>query len=172
MWITPYAARYSTATRAGLLMGIVDTDTLKEIVRLPGGVFPDGIAYDPKEKRIFVSDELGAAVSIIDAASNHFVARIPAGGEVGNVRYDPVTFSFYAPIQSKNELEAFNPQKGTPIAGYPNRSRRNLSHARGLAHIARKDAQNLGEHDRNSRVAAPCLRVASRFTRQPDVPRH
>jgi len=100
-------------------VGIVDTDTLKEIARLPGGVFPDGIAYDPKEKRIFVSDELGGAVSIIDAASNHFVARMPAGGEVGNVRYDPVTSNLYAPIQSKNELEAFSPQKGTRIADYP-----------------------------------------------------
>src|SRR5579864_1848832 len=40
-------------------VAVLDSRTLKEIARLPGGVFPDGIAYDPMIRRIFVSDELG-----------------------------------------------------------------------------------------------------------------
>ena len=79
---------------AGLSSGrgavaVVDMANLKELARLPGGVFPDGIAFDPKEHRIFVSDELGSAVLVIDADTNTFLSRIDAGGEVGNVRYDP-----------------------------------------------------------------------------------
>lgn len=100
-------------------VAVVDTDSLKEIARLPGGVFPDGIAYDPKDKRIFVSDELGSAVSVIDAATNRFAVRMAAGGEVGNVRYDPISSNLYAPIQSKNELAVFDPKKGAKIAEYP-----------------------------------------------------
>src|SRR5207237_2168999 len=51
---------------AGLSSGlgeivIVDTDNLRTVMRLPGGVFPDGIAYAPDGHRIFVSDELGSA---------------------------------------------------------------------------------------------------------------
>jgi DNA-binding beta-propeller fold protein YncE len=98
---------------------VVDTDTLKEVARLPGGVFPDGIAYNPKEKRIFVSDELGSAVSVMDTVSNRFIVRIAAGGEVGNVQYDPHTLQVYAPIQSKNELAEFDPRKDVRVADYP-----------------------------------------------------
>jgi DNA-binding beta-propeller fold protein YncE len=91
------------------VVAILDTADLHEIARLPGGVFPDGIAYDPKDRKIFVSDELGAAVLVIDADTNRLVARIEPGGEVGNVRYDPVTAKVYAPIQSRDELAVIDP---------------------------------------------------------------
>jgi DNA-binding beta-propeller fold protein YncE len=100
-------------------VAVVDTDSLKEIARLPGGVFPDGIAFDPKDRKIFVSDELGSAVSVIDTDANRFVARIPAGGEVGNVRYEPRTSRVYAPTQTNNELAVFDPKKNVRLAAYP-----------------------------------------------------
>ena len=90
-------------------VAILDTRTLHEIAKLPGGVFPDGIAYDPKDRRIFVSDELGSAVLVIDADTNRLIARIKPGGEVGNVQYDPITAKIYAPIQSRNELAVIDP---------------------------------------------------------------
>jgi DNA-binding beta-propeller fold protein YncE len=97
---------------------IVDTNTLRETARLPGGVFPDGIAYDPKDRRIFVSDELGSAVSVIDADSNRLIARIEPGGEIGNVRYDPITNKIYAPIQSRNQLAVIDPANLKTITHY------------------------------------------------------
>jgi DNA-binding beta-propeller fold protein YncE len=100
-------------------VAVVDTDSLKVIARLPGGVFPDGIAFDPKDRRIFVSDELGSALSVIDADANRFVARIPAGGEVGNVRYEPRTSRIYAPVQTKNELAVFDSKKNVRLTAYP-----------------------------------------------------
>src|SRR5690242_14976203 len=57
-------------------VAIFDSESLKEAARLPGGVFPDGIAYDPLEQRIFVSDELGEAVTVVDARSDRLEARI------------------------------------------------------------------------------------------------
>ena len=100
-------------------VAVLDTDTMKEIARLPGGVFPDGIAYDEKDNRVFVSDEMGSAVTAIDPASNRVIARIAAGGEVGNVQYDAATARLYAPIQSKNELAVFDPVRPARIAAYP-----------------------------------------------------
>jgi YVTN family beta-propeller protein len=66
-------------------LAVRDTRTLKELARLPAGVFPDGIAYDPRDRRIFVSDELGSAVTAIDAVTDKVIARIDLGGEAGNV---------------------------------------------------------------------------------------
>ena len=100
-------------------VAIVDTDSLHEIARLPGGVFPDGIAYDPKDNRIFVSDEMGSAISVIDAGANRLTARIAAGGEVGNVQYDPVSAMLYAPIQTRNEIGIFDPARSRRTASYP-----------------------------------------------------
>jgi len=85
-------------------VAVVDMQTLTEIARAPAGVFPDGLTYDPRENKIFVSDELGSAVTVIDARTDKFVTRIETGGEVGNVRYDAASGNVYVPVQSCNEL--------------------------------------------------------------------
>lgn len=101
---------------AGLSAGhgtiaILDTRDLKPLARLPGGVFPDGIAFDPRERRIFVSDELGSAVTVIDADTNRVLSRIATGGEVGNVRYDPAIGRVFVPVQSRDELIEMDPKR-------------------------------------------------------------
>jgi DNA-binding beta-propeller fold protein YncE len=100
-------------------VAILDTQTLKELARVPAGVFPDGIAFDPHEHRIFVSDELGSAVTVIDADTDKSVARINTGGEVGNVRYDAGSGDVLVPVQSHNELVRINPAKAFVTARYP-----------------------------------------------------
>jgi YVTN family beta-propeller protein len=116
---------------AGLSKGagqvaILDDSSFKEIARVPAGVFPDGIAYDPDDGKIFVSDELGSAIVVIDANTNKPVARIAAGSEVGNVQYDPLTRRVYVPLQSRNELGIVDPKSnrlinrvGLPGAEHP-----------------------------------------------------
>jgi DNA-binding beta-propeller fold protein YncE len=90
-------------------VAVLESDTLKEIARLPAGLFPDGIAYDPVDRRVFVTDEMGGAVTAIDADGNRVLGRIDLGGEVGNVRYDPVSARVYAPVQSRNQLAVIDP---------------------------------------------------------------
>lgn len=144
-------------------IAILDTRTLREIAKLPGGVFPDGIAYDPKDRRIFVSDELGSAVLVIDAASNRLIARIEPGGEVGNVQYDPITAKIYAPIQSRNELAAVDPADLRLIA------RRTLSgceHPHGLA-IAPGVAVGYVACDRNDRLLTIDIKTDKILDSQP-----
>ncbi len=100
-------------------VAILDSTALKEIARLPGGVFPDGIAYDPKDRRIFVSDEMGGALIVIGAEDDKPIARIDAGGETGNVQYDPVTRRVYVPVQSHDELIAVDPAALKVVARHP-----------------------------------------------------
>jgi DNA-binding beta-propeller fold protein YncE len=99
-------------------VAIVDTTAEREIARLPGGVFPDGIAYDPRDNRIFVSDELGSAITVIEASTGSLIARIAAGGEVGNVQYDAASARLYAPIQTRNELGVFDPSGNKRLGVY------------------------------------------------------
>jgi DNA-binding beta-propeller fold protein YncE len=100
-------------------VAILDTRTLKELARVPAGVFPDGIAFDPRERRIFVSDEFGSAVTAIDGNSDKLLARIDTGGEAGNVRYDPASGNVFVPVQTHNELVRIDPEKFSVTARYP-----------------------------------------------------
>jgi len=109
---------------AGISTGIgklvvVNDVSLNEIARLPAGVFPDGIAYDPDDHKIFVSDELGRAIFVVDAMTDKVAARIDTGGEVGNVQYDPITKRVYAPLQSRNELAVVDPRDNRLIEHHP-----------------------------------------------------
>lgn len=108
---------------AGLSSGwgaiaILNSQSLKEVARVPGGVFPDGIAYDPDDRRVFVSDELGSAVTAIEPGGR-MLGRIAMGGEVGNVQYDPATHRIYAPVQSRNELGVIDPGTTKLIDRFP-----------------------------------------------------
>ena len=111
-------------------VAILDAEDLHEIARLPGGVFPDGIAYDPKHQRVFVSDEQGGAVLVIDAVTDKLIARIDVGGEVGNVQYDLATDKVYAAIQSRDDLAVIDPAAVTLMLRY---SLAGCAHPHGLA---------------------------------------
>ena len=56
----------------------------------PPADYPDGLAYDPVERHVFVSDESGGVETVLDAAG-HRIATIDLGGEAGNVQYDAGT---------------------------------------------------------------------------------
>ena len=94
-----------------------DTASQKEIARLPGGVFPDGIAYDASGVRLFVSDEFGGAVTAIDVKANKVLARIELKGEAGNVQYDRLSARVYVAVQSQDELAVIDP-KTLSIVGH------------------------------------------------------
>jgi DNA-binding beta-propeller fold protein YncE len=138
---------------AGLSSGtgavaVVDSGSLHEIARLPGGVFPDGIAYDPDDGKIFVSDENGGAVDVLSAAADTVIGRIDTDGEVGNVQYDPVTKTVFVPVQSKNLLAAIDPKTDQVVARIPLAGGK---HPHGL-HIAPGSAVGYVACDGNDRM--------------------
>ena len=92
-------------------IAVLDSTKFKEVTRVSGGVFPDGIAFDPATQRIFVSDEFGAAVNAIDAKANRILARIKLDGDAGNVQYDAETARIYVAVQSRDSLVVIDPAK-------------------------------------------------------------
>jgi DNA-binding beta-propeller fold protein YncE len=152
-------------------LAILNSDTLKQIARLPAGVFPDGIAYDPADKRIFVSDELGDAVTVIGADDDDKpLARIDAGGEVGNVQYDPITGKVFAPVQSRDELAEFDPKTLKLVARYPLPGARH-PHGLRIAHGAAIGYVACDENDRLLVVNLKSHKVIGNLPlgRDPDV---
>jgi len=66
---------YASATGDHAVV-VVDDSTLRIVARVPGPRFPDGIAYAPTERRVFVSDESGGRGFVITATTNTVAAQI------------------------------------------------------------------------------------------------
>ena len=114
-------------------VAIVDMESLKTLAKVGPVNYPDGIAYAPDAKRVFVSDEHGDADAVIDPATNSLVTTVPLGGGAGNTIYDPGSGHILVAVHEKNELVAIDPSTAKILARYPvtgiesphgNRSRR------------------------------------------------
>src|SRR3954447_26107531 len=104
---------YASATNAREVLTI-DARTGKVLARAPAGEYPDGLAYDPAERHVFVSDESGGVETVINTAGRR-IATIPLGGEAGNVQYDAGTGHVLADVQSRNELAVIDPHRNRVI---------------------------------------------------------
>ena len=99
---------YATATDEQKLLTI-DSRTNRVLASAPAGAYPDGIAYDATDKRVFVSDESGGR-EFVFTASGHPLGSISLGGEAGNVQYDPVTGHMFVDVQTQNVVAVINPR--------------------------------------------------------------
>jgi YVTN family beta-propeller protein len=59
---------------------IIDTATDKVVADVPGGEAPDGAAYDPFSKHVFVINHNGGDATEVDAVAGKSVATIAIGG--------------------------------------------------------------------------------------------
>src|SRR5260370_18992382 len=97
----------------------VDTETLK-IVGTTGPVtYPDGLAYAPKQNKVFVSDEHGGGDAVIDAGSNKLVTNIPLRGGAGNTVYAAVSGHILVALHSLNLLAIIDPATNQIISRLP-----------------------------------------------------
>ena len=78
------------------------------LARASAGDYPDGLAYDPVERHVFVSDESGGVETVL-SASGQRLATIDLGGEAGNVQYDAASHRVLADVQSRDEIAVINP---------------------------------------------------------------
>jgi DNA-binding beta-propeller fold protein YncE len=109
---------YASATGVDEVFAI-DESTFHILAKIPGGHYPDGLAFDPMTHQLFVSDELGRTDTVIDTDTEKRVATIRLGGEAGNTQFDPVLGRMYVDVQTLNRLVAMNPQTRTVVASYP-----------------------------------------------------
>ncbi|GAC1598058.1 MAG: hypothetical protein NVS3B28_29980 [Candidatus Velthaea sp.] len=89
-------------------VAVLEGSTGKKLALVSAGDV-DGIAYDPRTQRVFVSDESGGRDTVIDARTNRSIGNVPLGGEAGNTQYDPVSGHIFVGVQTRNELAEINP---------------------------------------------------------------
>jgi hypothetical protein len=94
VWAVPELGRVYASATGEHKGAVVDMETLKTIAKTGPVKYPDGIAYAPGAKRVFVSDEHGNADAVIDATTNSLVGTIPLDGGAGNTVYDPAPATF------------------------------------------------------------------------------
>ena len=133
----------------------VDTDTLKIVGKAGPIVYPDGLAYAPKQKKVFVSDEHGGVDAVIDAASNRLIASIPLGGGAGNTVYDSVSGYILVAVHGANVLAIIDPEtnrilRRVPLAGIENPHGIALDAPNRLAFVAGEENHTLAMVDLNS----------------------
>jgi DNA-binding beta-propeller fold protein YncE len=99
---------YASATDVQRLLTI-DSRTNRVLASTPAGDYPDGIAYDSKDRRVFVSDESGGREYVFTAFGRG-IGSVDLGGEAGNVQYDPATGHVLADVQTQNVVAVINPR--------------------------------------------------------------
>src|SRR6267378_819241 len=81
---------YASATGTDEVVAIDET-TFQIIARMPGGTYPDGLAYSPETRKVHVSDEHGGTDTVLDVVTNTRMATVQVGGVIGNTQYDEFT---------------------------------------------------------------------------------
>ncbi len=119
VWAVPELGRVYASATGEHKLAAVDMQDLKTVAKVGPIKYPDGIAYAPGVKRVFVSDEHGDADAVIDATNNSLVATIPLGGGAGNTVYDANSGHILVAVHEKNELVAIDPATAKILARYP-----------------------------------------------------
>lgn len=104
-----YATVSSLSKRKNGQLMVVDAKSLRVVGRFETGIHPDGLDFEPKTGRLFISNEWGKDVSVFDTTNNKMLERIPLHGEVGNTRIDSMEHRIYATVQTRNLLVRIDP---------------------------------------------------------------
>src|SRR5579864_806388 len=92
-------------------VAVVDRKTLQAVGSVGPINYPDGLAFAPKVRRVFVSDEHGGVDAVIDAETNTLLKSIPLGGGAGNTVYERENRRILVAVHGKNELVSIDPEK-------------------------------------------------------------
>ena len=106
VWAVPEVGSVYASATGEHKVAVVDMQTLKTIAKTGPIQYPDGIAYAPGAKRVFVSDEHGDADAVIDATTNSLLATITLDGGAGNTVYDLVSGHILVAVHEKERTRS------------------------------------------------------------------
>jgi len=114
----PEIARVYASVTGEHQVAAVDMDSLKTVAMTGPVTYPDGLAYSPATKRVFVSDEHGGVDAVVDTTNGKLLTNIPLGGGAGNTVYDSGSGHILVAVHSANELVAIDPAAMKIIGRY------------------------------------------------------
>jgi DNA-binding beta-propeller fold protein YncE len=96
---------------------VLDSSSGRRLATVTAGDV-DGLAYDPRTGRVFVSDEGGGRDVVIDARTDKALGEVRLGGEAGNTQYDAVSQHVFVGVQTRDELAEIDPVTLTVVRRY------------------------------------------------------
>lgn len=113
----PQLGRVYAAAEGTSEIVAIDEHSLRIIARTRAGDV-DGLAYDPRNKRLFISDQSGGNDVVMDARNNHVLAKIRLGGDVGNTQYDRVRERVFVTVGTLDQLVEIDPAQLRIVGRY------------------------------------------------------
>jgi DNA-binding beta-propeller fold protein YncE len=99
---------YASATDDHELLTI-DARSGRVLRHAQAGEYPDGLAYDPVERQVFVSDESGGIEAVFDRRGAR-IGTVDLGGEAGNVKYDSGSGRILVAVQTRDDVAVIDPR--------------------------------------------------------------
>lgn len=99
---------FATATGEKTL-AFIDDRTWKVQSRVHAGEYPNGLAFDPSSDTVFVSNNRGAGVGVVDVKTARALPGIDVGGGAGNTQYDAGSGHVLAAVHGKPYLAEIDP---------------------------------------------------------------
>jgi DNA-binding beta-propeller fold protein YncE len=96
----------------------IDAKGGRIVAHAPAGSYPDGLAYDPVERHVFVSDEAGGVETVLNASGAR-IATIALGGGAGNVQYDAGSRRVLVDVQTRDEVAVIDPRTNRLVRRIP-----------------------------------------------------
>lgn len=109
---------FATATAERTLV-FIDDRTFQIRSRVPAGQYPNGLAYDPASGRVFVSNNRGLGVGVIDVKTASALPSIDVGGGAGNTQYDAASGHVLAAVHGQPFLADIDPIASRVVARIP-----------------------------------------------------
>jgi DNA-binding beta-propeller fold protein YncE len=99
---------FATAT-AEKTLALIDDGTFQVQARVSAGVYPNGLAYAPNSGKVFVSNNTGIGVGVVDVKTAHALPGVDIGGGAGNTQYDAGSGHVLAAVHGKPFLADIDP---------------------------------------------------------------
>jgi len=101
---------FATAT-AEKTLALIDDQTFDVKSRVPAGEYPNGLAFDPGSGKVFVSNNTGAGVAVVDVKTAKAMPSIKIGGGAGNTQWDAESGHILAAVHGSGYLADIDPTK-------------------------------------------------------------
>src|SRR5256885_1618094 len=115
----PAKQRLFATVTAAKQLAVIDDGTLEVLARVPAGEYPNGLTYADKHEKVYVSNNSGLGLGVIDARGNKALPGIDIGGGAGNSQYDAVADRVLVVSHAKPELVVVDPARDVVVGRYP-----------------------------------------------------
>ena len=105
----------ATAT-ADRTLALIDDTMLQVKSRVPAGEYPNGLAFDPVSEKVFVSNNQGRGVAVVDVKTARALPGIDIGGGAGNTQWDAESGHVLAAVHGAAWLVDIDPAR-SQVAG-------------------------------------------------------